>query len=207
MLCYDEDVVVLPRKYILPIKPAEYLKQGPMHCGAYSVKGILSAFGLDTRRRPKEYHPTWVGKVTGLSIGKNYWANILRSHGIQAERKTAAHLPDAEKLYLLKALLAGGNPVMVRIGNGYFLGRWYNPLFGWMVAHWMTLWGYDDDKEIFYVYDSAFSRRYWNASLPVGNTTRTYAEILRDWRFGWWQCWYWYMGRGSHVYVGVRGSE
>ncbi len=160
----------------------------------------LGSIQSDVRRTTT---PPRVGRLTGLSIGKNYWANILRSYGIQAERKTASHLPDAEKLRLLKDLLFRGNPVMVRIGNGYFPGKRYNPLFGRMVVHWLTLWGYDDGEEIFYVYDSALARRYWNASLPAGNTTRTYAEILRDWRFGRWQCWYWYMGRGSHVYIEV----
>lgn len=58
--------------YVLHRKPAEYLKQGLSHCGAYSVKGILSVFGLDTKAHPKDYHPSWAGKLTGLTMGKNY---------------------------------------------------------------------------------------------------------------------------------------
>ena len=194
----------LPRQFVLPIKPAEYLKQGPTHCGAFSVKGILSAYGMDTTTRPQEYHPNWFGKLTGLTPNKNYFSDILRSRGVYAEDKTAAQLKDLEKIHLLKKLIANGNPVMVRIGNGYFTSKQYNPILGRIVSHWITLWGYDDAKGIFYVYDSGFPRKYWNHTLPIGNTTRTYNEMLRDGRFGRWQFWYWYMGKKNFVYIQVR---
>lgn len=193
----------LPSQHVLTIRPNEYLQQGPSHCGAYSVKGILSAFGLDTKNHPREYHLNWLGKITGFTLGNNYYVDILRSHGVKAERKTAKHLPELEKLYSLKKLLANGTPVMVLIGNGYINSRRYNPILGRIIRHWITLWGYDDQNQIFYVYDSALPKRYWDDSLPVGNTTRTYDELLRDWSFGRWQFWYWYMGRDNFVYIQV----
>jgi hypothetical protein len=198
----------LPTKKILPIKPAEYLQQGPTHCGAYSVKGILSAFGIDETRHPKEYHPSWLGKITGFTLGNNYYVNILRSHGVKADRKTASHLPDLEKVYALKWLLANGAPVMVNIGNGYINSQRYNPFLGRVVRHWITLWGYDDNERVFYVYDSALPKQHWDQTLPIGNTSRSYNELLRDWSFGKWQFWYWYMGRDNFVYIQVdKNSE
>ncbi|PJC33240.1 hypothetical protein CO051_01835 [Candidatus Roizmanbacteria bacterium CG_4_9_14_0_2_um_filter_39_13] len=50
----------------------EYLKQGVSHCGAYSVKGVLGAVGLDKTHHPKEYHLNWFCRLTGLTLNKQY---------------------------------------------------------------------------------------------------------------------------------------
>lgn len=41
-----------PVKFILTRKPEEYLKQGLSHCGVYSLKAILSAYGKDNKIHP-----------------------------------------------------------------------------------------------------------------------------------------------------------
>lgn len=193
----------LPLSYILTIKPKEYLKQGPSHCGSYSVKGILSAYGLDNKSHPREYHTNWFGKLTGLTVWPTYYVDILRSYGLSAERKTAAVLPDNRKTKLLKSLLIENNPVMLRIGNGYMTDK-YNPIAGRLIGHWITLWGYDDNQQFFYVYDSGLPEKYRSRHLSIGNTTRTYDEILRDWRYGTWQFWCWpFTGRGNYLYIKV----
>lgn len=78
-----------PSKFILSRKPKEYLKQGISHRGEYAVKGILSAYGLDIKSHPKEYHLNWTGTVTGTTLGPHYLIKILRKNGIDAIRKTA----------------------------------------------------------------------------------------------------------------------
>lgn len=173
----------LPAKYVLPIKPAEYLKQGFSHCGAYSVKGILSAYGLDNKGHPKEYHPGWFGRFTGVTLNSQYWPRVLRSHGLRAEVKSAKHIPGNKKLDVLKQLLVEGNPVMVSIGNGYLPNGEYNAFRGKVVVgHWITVWGYDDEEKAFFVYDSAVPKDRYDKSVPVGNIKRTYTQMLRDWK-------------------------
>lgn len=71
------------------MRPTEYLQQGVSHCGAYSVKGVLSAFGLDDGRHPKMYHPGWFGRVTGLTLNSQYWPRVIRSYGLKAQSKSA----------------------------------------------------------------------------------------------------------------------
>ena len=71
----------IPSNFILSIKPKGYLTQGLSHCGAYSVKAILSAYRLDKITHPKDYHPVWIGKLTGLTLGKNYPADFFHSDG------------------------------------------------------------------------------------------------------------------------------
>lgn len=194
---------MLPTRFILTVKPAEYLQQGPAHCGAYSTKSILSAYEKDDSINPRELHTNWLARILGIGIGRNYWVSILQAHGIQAEHGSASLYPDSEKIFSLKRLLAQNTPVMIRIGNGYIMTQRYNPFFGKVVSHWITLWGYDGDT--FYVYDSGMRRKYWNTKIPVGNTTRTSGEILRDWNFGAKQAWYWpFYGRETHLYISVH---
>lgn len=192
----------IPGKYILSIRPKEYLTQGLSHCGAYSVKGILSAYGIDNKSHPKEYHPQWLGKTIGITFGKDYYANILRSYGIKANVGNADQISSQDKLNLLKAHLSGNNPIMLRIGNGFWSGKSFNYLLSRLTPHWITLWGYDDQKEIFYVYDSGLSPEYYTKDIPIGNTIRTYSEILRDWNFGVWHSLCWIVGTtGNYLYI------
>jgi len=171
-----------PNKYSLKIKPAKYLKQSLSHCGAYSVKGILSAMGLDKTTHPKEYHPHLLGRLSGITFGRNYYPKILSKYGIKATPQSAIHLSDNEKINLLKDLLLKGNPVMLSIGNGYLPNNRYNKWLGLVMGHWITVWGYDDDAKEFLVYDSAVPENEYKINLPIGNTTRTYKQMLRDWK-------------------------
>ncbi len=168
--------------FILKKHPKEYLKQGFSHCGAYSVKGILSAFGKDTKNHPKEYHKNWISWITGAGFTKSYYVDMLQSQGFQAIGKNAQHLSDENKLNLLKKLLSKNMPVMLLIGNGYTKNGKFNFLRAQIVSHWITLWGFDDKKKIFYVYDSAVPKKLYDKNIPIGNKKRTYLEILRDWK-------------------------
>lgn len=193
----------LPSRYILNIKPAEYLKQGLSHCGVYSIKAILSAFGKDDKDHPSEYHTNWVGKnLFSFATGEDYYDKIFFSYGLKSKTLSAEGISDEKKIELLKTLLIKNKPVMIRIGNGY-LGDKYNPIIGRIVPHWITLWGYDNTKNVFYVYDSGLPVRYWDKYLPVGNTTRTYTEILRDWNFGRWQPWCWNTSFKNNLYTAI----
>ena len=194
----------LPTKYILSIKPQEYLEQGPSHCGVYSIKGILSAYGLDTKTHPKYYHPYWVGRITGSGFGKNYYVDILSQNGLKAQILSSEDRSDQERIYLLNEMLAKNTPVMIRIGNGYISDK-YNPVIGRVVSHWITLWGYDNDKKVFYIYDSGLPNKFWSKTQQVGNTTRTYNELLRDWNFGKWQPWAWTVtGPHNFAYIEIK---
>jgi len=128
----------IPRAYLLSKKPKEYLKQGFTHCGAYSVKAILSAYGVDDSAHPTDLYLDGWARILGAGIGKNYWTRVLRAHGIYAENKSAVTYSDEEKIILLKRLLVRDTPVMIRIGNGYATDK-YNPVLGKIFGHWITL--------------------------------------------------------------------
>lgn len=162
--------------------PSEYLVQGSSHCGAYSVKGILSAYGLDSKELPEEYHTNLVSRLTGVGFLKNYYVNVLKRHGLEAEGNNASGVSDKEKLELLKGLISRNTPVMIVIGNGYTREGKYHPWRAMVYGHWITLWGYNDKKKMFYVYDSYTSPQFYNKNIPIGNVERTYDQVLRDWK-------------------------
>ena len=194
----------LPKRFIVYKKPKGYLMQGLSHCGVYCVKAILSAYNKDDKQHPKEYQTNWIGKnLFSFATGIKYYDKIFASYGITSETQSAENLSDREGVELLKTLLSRDTPTMIRIGNGY-LGDGYNPVIGRLTPHWITLWGYDDSKKIFYVYDSALAIKYWDKTLLTGNTTRTYQEILRDWNFGRWQPWCWNTSFKNNLYVEIK---
>lgn len=50
------------------------------------------------------------------------------------------------------------------------------------IMHWIAIAGYDDSKELFYVYDSRFGEDSRTTSLPLGNHTFSYEELLSHWK-------------------------
>ena len=169
---------------ILNRHPEEYLEQGLTQCGAFSVKAILSAYGKDNKNHPREYQPNFLAKHSGISHGLLLWPKVLQSYGISAEKGNAKNLSDEQRIELLKKLLNEGKIAMLRIGNGFSKNGRYNSFIASFLGHWITLWGYDDEKQIFYVYDSYVALAKHDKTIPIGNITRTFTEILRDWGRG-----------------------
>ncbi len=173
---------------ILTRAPKEYLEQGLIHCGAFSVKAILSAYNKDVKNDPRDYYTNFIAKYTAIMTGPNMWLKVLRSYRVSAEVENVKKLSDENKIEVLKKLLNKNNPVILRVGNGYSKSGRYHSFFAHFAGHWITLWGYNDEEKVFYVYDSYVALSKHDKTIPIGNTKRTFQEILRDWNkgFPWW---------------------
>lgn len=171
---------------ILTRRPKEYLKQGPTGCGAYSVKGILSAYNKDDKKHPFEYLPlSRMPFVTNSS----HWTNIFHSYGLDAKRESMRTLPEEQRLKMIRTNILNDKPIMLLIGNGYRGNGIWSAIRWWLISHWITVWGFNDEEGVFYIYDSAVSPKYYNKEIPIGNVKRTYQNVLRDLRGG--QPWWW----------------
>jgi hypothetical protein len=106
---------------------------------------------------------------------------LLESHGLNAPIRSAAGVDDADKLNLLRAHLETGYPVVIAIGNGHLRRGGYVAAARLVLGHYLTLYGFDDPTETFFLYDSYLDGEP-DGWLPAGNEIRTYSEILRDWR-------------------------
>ena len=185
-------------RFIVSRAPKEYLKQGLSLCGAYSVKAILSAYGKDDKANPADYIPNiffrYIRKPT-----MHIWPKVFESYGITAKIGNTKHLSEVQRIQLLKNLIDQDTPVMLRIGNGYLsIGR-YNNFIASFIGHWITLWGYNDKEKAFYVYDSCVPTERHDKTIPIGNTKRTYIEILRDWGKG-------FPFRWRHSYITINNK-
>lgn len=181
---------------ILTHAPKEYLEQVFTQCGAFSVKAILSAYGKDDKKHPRDYNPTVLGKYASL-VGVYTWPRVLESYGLHAERGNTKDLSDEQRLEFLKETINKDNAIMIRIGNGYLKNGKYSSLAAYFIGHWITLWGYNDEEKVFYVYDSYVPLKRHDKTIPIGNTKRTYSEVLRDWGKGFPPAW-----RFSFIKVG-----
>ncbi|MBI4066426.1 C39 family peptidase [Candidatus Gottesmanbacteria bacterium] len=170
-----------PHRFILSRRPKEYLEQGPSHCGVYSIKAVLEAFDKVAGGRPEDFHTNWISRVTGSVFHPNYLIRIVQSYGLTAKAGSVKHLSDNNKLTHLKSILTKDTPVLLFIGNGYWKDGSYSRLKAAMVGHIITVWGYDDTEGVFYIYDSAIPKERYEQGIPIGNTKRTYEQVLRDW--------------------------
>ncbi|MDO8571758.1 MAG: hypothetical protein Q7R79_03705 [bacterium] len=173
----------LPQTHIVSRKPKEYLKQGPVHCGVYTIKAVLESFGKGAHKDPKDYHVHFLCRLTGTTT-HGILTNILKKHGVRSVVKSAKG-SNLEKLVALKSLLASNLPVPLSIGNGYVYAKnksHYSRVKALLVGHVVSIWGYNDKEKVFYVYDSAVPKRNYDQSIPIGNIKRSYHELLRDWR-------------------------
>lgn len=177
--------------------PKEYLEQGLTQCGAYSVKAVLSAYGKDDKKHPCDYQPNFLAKYTGISRGLIWVPKVLQFYGVPAQRGNAKNLSDGERLELLKKFINEDKIAMLRIGNGYLRSGKYRSFGASFRAHWITLWGYNDGENVFYVYDSCVPLKRHDKTIPIGNTKRTYTEMIRDWGKGFPPIW-----RYSFIKVG-----
>ena len=81
-------------------------------------------------------------------------------------------------------MIAKNSPIMISIGNGYLPNGKFSSILQKIVGHWITIWGYNDREQVFYVYDSGLSSTAYDSKVPIGNASRRYTEILRDWGAG-----------------------
>lgn len=162
---------------IVSKRPKEYLKQGPTGCGAFSVKGILSAYGKDDKTHPFQYLPL---SILPFVTNASHWVKVLRSYGVDAHMRSLRHMTDEQKINTLKDALRHDAPVMLFIGNGYRGNGIWSKLRWRIISHWITLWGFDDEKGVFYMYDSAVPLRYHHVNISIGNVARTYEQVARD---------------------------
>src|SRR3989344_3909696 len=151
-------------KFVVSKKPKEYLKQGPTGCGAFSVKGILSAYNKkDDKNHPFEYLP--YSRIPFV-INPSQWTNILNSYGLDAKRESLRELSYAQRLETIKAAVRRNTPVMLLIGNGYRGNGIWSMVRWWLISHWITVWGFDDKEGVFYIYDSAVSKKNYDKDIP-----------------------------------------
>jgi hypothetical protein len=162
---------------ILKNAPIHYPHQEGLTCGETNIRGILSGFNIP-------YSPAKSPRLRIRLFGYSFIQDIselLEIHGLSAPIHHANRLTDQRKLEVIQDHIYNGEPVLLAIGNGYLQRGEYTPLARYFIGHFITIYGYSDREKVFYIYDPYLKDPY-PGEIPVGNETRTYQELLRDWQ-------------------------
>ena len=171
--------------YIVPKFPASFSCKDNRRwtCGMYTLKAIIEWFNGSQINNYKHY--------AGSRIGKTFWymlpvslIKVLTSHWVSAQRVHCRWMSTTKKIQTLQTLLHKW-PVILLISHAYSNKRNFSFRRACTLQHYITLWWYDDQKRIFYVYDSNTEKPHHKGeTLPVGNILLEYDKLLLYRRLG-----------------------
>ncbi|MCA9386307.1 hypothetical protein KC717_06705 [Candidatus Dojkabacteria bacterium] len=164
---------------IVSKQPNEYLKQGLSHCGVYTAKGILEAYDKFDFDQPEELHNSLLGRLTG-SLTPKMLKNVLETNGLNSTIGIAQG-SDKQKIEIIKEEILNDRPVIVLIGNGYKKDGSFSKFKKSYMSHWISVWGFNDETKVFYLYDSCVPRELYSKNIPIGNIERSYERVVEDW--------------------------
>ena len=157
--------------------PRHFPRQEGLTCGEANLKAILAGFNIPYR--PPESLRLRI-RLFGYSFVRDI-SDLLARHGISAPVRHANNLTEQGKLVIIKDHIDSDEPVILAVGNSYLQRGIYTPMARYFIGHFITIYGYSDEKKVFYIYDPYLKGTY-PGEIPVGNDTRTYDELLRDWQ-------------------------
>jgi len=182
---------------VVKYAPKSYAHQKGLTCGEYNVRGILDGFSIPYQVPDSQRLRV---SIFGLSF-INDISTLLQVHGLSAPVRYASKLADNAKLKTVQDHIDKDEPVLLAIGNGHLSRNLYSPIARILIGHFITVYGYNTGKEIFYVYDPYLEGPY-HEEIPVGNEVRTFGEFLRDWNGPF----YYRFINMDHVYVPVSSK-
>jgi hypothetical protein len=152
-------------------------------CGMYTLKAVIEWFNGSQINNYKNYASGWLSRNTWYMLP---WGllKVLRHHWLSSQRVYCKWTKKTNKIKELQTLLNKG-PVILLISHAYSSKRDFSFRRAFMLQHYISLWWYDDEKRVFYVYDSNTEKPHhkWE-TLPVGNILLEYDKLLRYRRLG-----------------------
>ena len=103
---------------------------------------------------------------------------VLNKYGMKSEYFYCRWEQDAPKIQLLKEKIKDG-PVILLISHAYSSLRDFSFRRAFTKQHYVSLRGYDDEKKVFFVYDSNVEKKSKDGKkLPAGNITISYNRLI-----------------------------
>lgn len=169
---------------IIPYQTHRYYQQKRFAgCGMYTLKNIIESLKNEIDLTIKDYAPTFWNKLSWFMLP---WTiiKVLSKYWLQAKRWRCKIKWKINKMNFLKTLLHDW-PVILVIWHAYKGKKDFNLLKAVSVQHYVSLRWYDDQKEVFYVYDSSSPKRLIRKDLPVWNIELKYKDLIKYRKFGW----------------------
>ena len=167
---YDEKI---PRQAFILMKETPFIQHvSHMPCGSYTSEWVARAIGLNILSANELLQgPLWhdyLRPIFPLTILK-----LLKMRGVEGmvvmmDQFTS---PEQKIMWLKREIATEKKPVIILIKS--------------TTLHWIVVCGYDDDDEVFYVYDPNFGDTSLNKDVTVGNKEVNYTRLLNDWKGRW----------------------
>ncbi len=146
-------------------------------CAHYSLKAVIE-WKKKIKRPIEDYAADWWSRKTYLMTP--WWImKVLKKYKLKYSIIKAKTLSEEERLFLLKYNLKNG-PIILLVANWQTKKKRFSRSRALIEWQYITVWGYDDKKEGFYVYDSNTKRKTekeimeWTIKVP-------YKYILIEW--------------------------
>lgn len=161
----------------IPYAPEFNYRQTVNDCGPFNTAAVVRAL------TEREVSSAQFAEDIGWRLRNNYTIPIglemqLKANGLNVEVPNMEPLMDEEKIVYLKQELSNGHPIIVLGARDGF-------------EHYITLLGFDSEKDEFYFYDSFFDKDESKSGHTIdtngdapGNRIYSSKELLEFWRGG-----------------------
>jgi hypothetical protein len=173
----QEDFMIKNGDKVVTHAPTKYEHQQGMTCGETNVRTITEGFG---KKYQPMLNPPLRVHVFGFSLIKDIY-NLIKLNGLSSQIHFAGNVDDQTKLKLIQKYIDQNEPVLIAIGNGHLKRGQYSDLARNFLGHYITIYGYNAEQEIFYIYDAWLDGDY-QGTIPVGNEIRTSSQLLLSWK-------------------------
>jgi hypothetical protein len=166
---------VIHHHFIYKKHPERYPQQHNFtDCGLFSVKAVIESYFSNIHQIAKKYALSKRQRIIGISIPRQL-ANICKRYSLDTEYNACKYSSMTELVNFLKNHIQKG-PVIILISHAYNKENRYNIIRSFIFQHYISIRGYDDEKEVFYCYDSHTDLR--ENILPIGNIELPYCDLV-----------------------------
>lgn len=152
-------------------------------CWMYTLKAVIEWYNQSQINNCGYYADSWLSRWSWYMLP--WWLmKILQQSWLSVKRIYCRWIRKQQKLDILKSMIRQG-PVILLISHAYSSKRYFSFRRACTLQHYISLWWYDDNKRVFYVYDSNTEKTHHiGTTLPVGNIILSYDSLLLYRRLG-----------------------
>lgn len=170
--------------HIIPYQTHKYHQQKKLTwCGMYTLKNIIESFFYEKDLKIHDYAPTIRNKIswfmlpwTVIKVLKDFW---IKNHVWKCTERWIKN-----KIEFIKKELKTW-PLILVIWHAYKWKKNFNLLKAVWMQHYISIRWYDNDKEIFYVYDSSAPNRLIEKNIPIWNMSLKDKDLIKCRSFWW----------------------
>ncbi len=171
--------------YIVPRFPASFPSKDGRRgtCGMYTLKAVIEWYNGSQINNYRYYASNRLSRKTGYMF-PGWLMKLLSQNGLPVKRIHCRQTRRDKKIAILKLLIHKW-PVILLISHAYSSKRHFSFRRAFTLQHYISLRWYDDEKRIFYAYDSNVKKTHHKGdTLPAGNIMLDYDKLLRYRRLG-----------------------